>query len=182
MDKGFNKIIVHFTIYHHHSCLILRRNAMVNDNMFANYILDRFFLKSLENTNQKFPLFNIGQSKEDSNKFILQLAVAGYSYNDIMVTLEKNILTIVGNEPAANEDSEYNFVVANIAKRKFVRRFTLFTDGISEVTKASVKDGILSIYIERIVPEEDRPKSIPVLNANNNGFEIKSNVIENQLN
>lgn len=155
---------------------------MVNDNLFANYILDRFFLKSLENTNQKFPLFNIGQSKSDPNSFILQLAVAGYTANDINITLEKNILTIVGNESVSKEDNDYTFPIANIAKRKFIRRFTLFTDGISEVSKACVKDGILTVHVERIVPEEDRPRNIPVIDSVQETLTINQQTVPNQLN
>jgi molecular chaperone IbpA len=133
---------------------------MYETNTLAALLLDKFFLQSLGDNQQKFPPFNIGQHKTDENKFILQLAVAGFLPEDIDVTLEKNILTI-SSQPTQVEP-EYSYYISGIAKRKFVRRFTLFNDHLIEITKATIEHGVLSIYIEKIISEKDRPRKIPI--------------------
>lgn len=137
----------------------------MHSQIFNDYILDKFFLKSLEHENQKFPLFNVGQHKANPDLFILQIAVAGYTTDDLHISLEKNILTISSKEPSACLEEDYTYAIVNIARRKFIRRFTLFNEGVSEVNRAVLKDGILSIYIERVIPDEDKPRTIPIVAA-----------------
>lgn len=126
-------------------------------------MLDRFFLQSLD-VSQKFPPYSIGRHKSNPNEYLLQLALAGFSEKDITVVLERNILTIKSNDDIrpSFEDDNYLYYNSGVAKRKFVRRFTLFNDGPTEVLRALLKDGILTIYLKKIVPEADRPKSIPI--------------------
>ena len=127
-------------------------------------LLDRFFLQSLEDVSQRFPPYSIGRNKSNPNEYLLQLALAGFTENDINVVIERNILTVESkteNRPSF-EDEQYDYGVVGIAKRKFVRRFTLFHDGPIEVTTALLKNGILSIYLRIIVPEANRPRQIPI--------------------
>lgn len=130
----------------------------------VNNMLDRFFLQSLENVSQKFPPYSVGRNKTNPNEYILQLALAGFTEDDLNVVMERNILTVssTGETRPSFEDDSYQYTVVGIAKRKFSRRFTLFNSGPIEVTKAVLRDGILSIYLRNIIPEEHLPKKINI--------------------
>lgn len=136
----------------HHQCSI------------SDLVLDRFFLQIIGDINQKFPPFNIGKNKLNENEYILQLAVAGFSINDITIILERNILTIAStvNEHSEQHNEQWDYYINGIAKRKFIRKFSLFNNDQTEITKASLDNGILSIFIQRVILEKDKPKTIPI--------------------
>jgi len=121
------------------------------DNMFDEIMR----VTSQQTTN--YPPHNI--LKIDENNFVIQLAVAGFAEGEIDINLEKNVLTVKGSSNRENEfGAEY--VVQGISMRDFERSFTLAE--YVEVTGASITNGILSIRLERIIPEEKKPKSIAI--------------------
>ena len=121
------------------------------DNMFDEIMR----VTSQQTTN--YPPHNI--LKIDENNFVVQLAVAGFAEGEIDINVEKNVLTVKGSTVRDNEfDAEY--IVQGISMRDFERSFTLAE--YVEVTGASITNGILSVRLERIVPEEKKPKSIAI--------------------
>ena len=118
---------------------------------------DRYFedLERMSNITQtNYPPYNV--VKEDDEHFTVELAVAGFSKKDVSITKEKNVLVIEGNI----EDESKDFVHKGLASRAFKRSFTLADD--VEISGASLKDGILKVSLERIIPEEDKPVSIKI--------------------
>ena len=118
---------------------------------------DRYFedLERMSNISQtNYPPYNV--VKEDDEHFSVELAVAGFSKKDVSITKEKNVLVIEGNV----EDESKDFFHKGLASRVFKRSFTLADD--VEISGASLKDGILKVSLERIIPEEDKPVSIKI--------------------
>ena len=101
-----------------------------------------------------YPPYNI--VKEDDENFSIELAVAGFSKKDVSISKEKESLVIEGKQA----DSEQEYVHRGLASREFRRSFTLADD--VEIVGAELKDGILSIAIERVIPEEDKPQLIKI--------------------
>jgi molecular chaperone IbpA len=102
-----------------------------------------------------YPPYNIVKNTEDS--FDIEVAVSGFSEGEIEVNLDNRVLTIKGQK---NEDLVAEYLHKGISTRDFVREFTLAEH--VEVIHASQKDGILTINLERIVPEEKKPKAIAI--------------------
>jgi molecular chaperone IbpA len=102
-----------------------------------------------------FPPYNI--RKESDNKYVIELAVAGFGKQDIEMTLEQNKLTIKGNTKADNTNS---YIFKGIADRGFTRNFTI-ADNV-EIENAQLINGMLSIWLEHIVPEAQKAKKIEI--------------------
>lgn len=96
-------------------------------------------------------------------KFRIDLAVAGFTKSDITVTLEKNILTVSGAKIKSVDEYEDApvYLHRGIGNRSFKKNFTLNDQVV--VQSATVVDGILSINLERIVPEDEAPRTIPII-------------------
>jgi molecular chaperone IbpA len=103
-----------------------------------------------------YPPYNI--VKIDAENFSVEVAVAGFGKKDISITKEKEVLLIEGKKENLNEDTEY--VHRGLSGRTFNRKFTLADDII--VNGADMKDGILSVSLGRVVPEEDKPVEIKI--------------------
>ena len=103
-----------------------------------------------------YPPYNI--VKIDAENFSVEIAVAGFSKKDISITKEKEVLLIEGSKENLNEDTQY--VHRGLSGRTFNRKFTLADDIV--VKGADMKDGILSVSLERIIPEEDKPVEIKI--------------------
>jgi molecular chaperone IbpA len=119
------------------------------DNMFDELMR----MNSQQSLN--YPPYNIVKNTEDS--FDIEVAVSGFSEGEIEVNLDNRVLTIKGQK---NEDLVAEYLHKGISTRDFVREFTLAEH--VEVIHASQKDGILTINLERIVPEDKKPKSIAI--------------------
>ena len=98
--------------------------------------------------------------KLDDDNFKLSLAVAGFSKDDISVTVDNSTLIIKGDNSVESEDGKSEVLHKGIAARKFTRTFAL--GEFMEIAGAEMKDGMLNIDIERIIPEEKRPKEIAI--------------------
>jgi molecular chaperone IbpA len=118
-------------------------------------MFDEIMRTTAQTTN--YPPYNVVKHGED--KFAIELAVAGFKDGDIEVTVENNQLSVKGDKAIElNEGAEY--LHRGISARSFARTWTL-ADHV-EVTGATVQDGILTISLERIVPEEKKPKKIAI--------------------
>ena len=101
-----------------------------------------------------YPPYNI--KKVDENKYVIEIAVAGFGKQDIEVELQDGTLTVRGN--VSSEEADY--IYKGIAERAFTRQFTL-ADTV-EVKNADLINGMLKIWLERFIPEEKKPKTIPI--------------------
>jgi len=119
------------------------------DNVFNN--LER--VRSIPQTN--YPPYNIRKGKVEDT-FLIELAVAGFSEEDLTISVKESDLTIEGDIG----DKENGFIHQGISQRKFNRNFVLAEDVI--VKGSDLSNGILTIYVERIVPEEKKARTIAI--------------------
>ena len=129
------------------------------DNVFDHF--ERMFdddFRTLSVPN--FPPYNI--VKKDKNTYDVELALAGYSKKDIDVSLEEGVLTIKSVKSEEEKEVEDNNGVLHqgIAKRYFSKSFTIADD--VEVKGAELKDGLLKVSMERIVPEHKKARTIDI--------------------
>ena len=101
-----------------------------------------------------FPPYNVVKVDEDT--FLIEFAIAGFSKENVKVSQEKNALVIEGSM----EDEEKEYLHKGIAARSFSRVIALAEH--VEVTGAEFQNGILSVTLERILPEEEQPKTIKI--------------------
>ena len=106
-------------------------------------------------TSTGFPPYNI--RKEGDYNYVIEMALAGFSKKDIEIEVADGTLTIRSTKE--NEESE-DTIHRGISYRKFNRKFTIADDII--VKDASLENGMLQINLERIVPEEKKPRLIEV--------------------
>jgi molecular chaperone IbpA len=117
-------------------------------------------------SNQSYPPYNIERS--DETHYRISVAVAGFAEKDLTVEVRDGVLTVQGkrtDDNARNESSGYLY--QGIAGRAFERRFQLAEH--VEVKGAKLENGLLHVDLERIVPEERKPRRIPI-----NGVELKT--------
>ena len=129
----------------------LRPFSVGFDNIFNHFNLH------LDNTRTvNYPPYNI--NKIDDFNWNIEIALAGFSKKDIDVSTAENQLTIKSVE--SDDKDEKDTIHRGISKRQFTRSFTLADDVV--VNGAELKDGMLVIDLEKIVPEEKKPKTIKI--------------------
>jgi len=111
-------------------------------------------------SNVTYPPYNI--VKVGNNQYNIEVALAGFNKKDINVTMENGILTIESVKDTQEEEVKDNegVLFRGISKRYFKRNFTVADD--VEVKGAELKDGLLKISLEKIVPETKKLKTITI--------------------
>jgi len=113
----------------------------------------------LNHQQPNYPPYNIIKTGDYTH--CVEVALAGYSKAEVEVIVEDKTLTIKSSDlPAKENPKDDEIVHKGIAKRAFKRVFTLAEDVI--VNDAVLKDGLLKVELERIVPEEKKPRSIEI--------------------
>ena len=102
-----------------------------------------------------YPPYNL--KKVDDNKYVIEIAVAGFSRSEIEVEFVDDKLIVKGN---AYEDNSADWLYKGIATRNFTRTFAL--DDKIEIRGAELINGMLKIGLEKIIPEHKKPKKIEV--------------------
>jgi molecular chaperone IbpA len=110
----------------------------------------------VDNAALSYPPYNIEKTGEDAYR--LTMAVAGFSREELDITVHENTLTVTGK--AKTEEDQGRFLHRGIARRAFERRFSL-ADHI-KVTGASLDNGMLHVDLMREVPEQLRPRNVPI--------------------
>ena len=131
----------------------LRPYAVGFDSLFDH------FNNTLEYTVKQqtsYPPYNI--NKIDDLNYQVEMALAGFGKDDIEIKYSDNQLTIKSIE--SDDKDEKDVIHRGISKRKFSRTFTLAED--IKVNGAELKDGMLLVELEKIVPEEKRPRTISI--------------------
>ena len=124
---------------------------MMDDRLFAN------------GTVGNFPPYNI--VKNGKNTYNIELALAGFNKKDIEVEYEDNHLVVKSKKVEKSEadettDENGDVLHRGISKRSFTRSFTIASD--VEVKGAELKDGLLTVALERIIPESKKARSIEI--------------------
>ena len=135
--------------------------SSVGFDVFDN-IFDSVF--NLNESSSAYPPYNIIKSK---NNYTITIAVAGFSEEEIDISLEENELLIKGISTVNNEKIE--FLHKGIAARNFERKFQL-AESI-KVVNASYENGLLNIFLEREIPEHQKPRKIRITNNNVNSIQ-----------
>jgi molecular chaperone IbpA len=107
-------------------------------------------------SNQAYPPYNI--ERTDENHYRIVLAVAGFAEKDLNVEVREGVLSVQGKLESERDKSGYLY--QGIAGRAFERRFQLAEH--VEIRGAKLENGLLHIELERVVPEERKPRRIPI--------------------
>lgn len=105
-----------------------------------------------------YPPYNI--VKVEKNKYDIEVALAGFSKDDVSVEVEDGKLIIASVKTDDDKESKDGVIHKGISKRQFKKVWTLADD--VEVTGAELKDGMLRVSMEKIVPDHKKPKSIEI--------------------
>ena len=145
----------------------MTRNQLVNwepfkpfsvgfDNLFDDF--DRMLSFNSASINH-YPPYNI--RKINDTDYVIELAVAGFGKKDIEVKSQENTLTIKSKDKKEEVlDKDEDILHRGISQRSFTRSFTVADDVV--VKGADLKDGLLSVKLERIIPDEKKPKIIDI--------------------
>ena len=98
--------------------------------------------------------------KTDEHSYVIELAVAGFSKKDIVVTVENGVLTVESDREGNAESSGQEIIHRGISKRYFKKSFSISDD--VEIRGAELKDGLLRISMEKIIPESRKRKEISI--------------------
>ena len=133
------------------------RNSIGVDRLF-----DRLIDQMDHASGTNYPPYNIIKTGE--NSFEVQIAVAGFGEGEIDITVNDGNLVVTGNKDSEAETETTAYLYRGISARRFVRSFSL-ADYV-EVVNAVSRNGILSITLERKIPEELKPKTIAITYSN----------------
>jgi molecular chaperone IbpA len=125
------------------------------DRMFRD--LEQFS-NSYTASSTGYPPYNIEQIED--GKWVISIAIAGFGEEDIKVSQKERNLTVKGKIESKTDDDNDNFVHRGIANRSFDRTFRLGPHVL--VRNATLKNGMLAIELEQELPEEEKPKEIPI--------------------
>jgi len=115
-------------------------------------------------TSQAYPPYNI--ERTDDTHYRITLAVAGFAEKDLNVEVREGVLSVQGKRDDAGRTAANGYLHQGIAGRAFERRFQLAEN--VEVGGAKLENGLLHVDLERIVPEEQKPRRIQI-----NGGDLK---------
>lgn len=115
------------------------------------------YAKATTNVSYGYPPYNI--VKVDENKYVIELAVAGFAKQDLEIELKEDTLVINGK--VTSSDSEpTNFLYKGIANRAFTRKFNV-ADTI-EVKNVKLFNGMLKVFLENVIPDHKKPQKFEI--------------------
>jgi molecular chaperone IbpA len=121
------------------------------DRMF-----DTLFDENVSTTN--YPPYNI--VKVSDSEYAIQIAVAGFDKKDIEIETKENTLTVKSVEKKEELVDDVKYLHKGISNRAFTRSFTIADDVV--VKGATFENGLLNVELERIIPEEKKPRLIKI--------------------
>ena len=105
-----------------------------------------------------YPPYNI--QKTEDFKFEIEMALAGFDKKDINIEVAEGVLTVKSIKDKDSSTTDEYTLYKGISQRNFTRKFTLADDIV--VNDAKLENGMLTIYLERIIPEEKKPRLIAI--------------------
>ena len=145
-----------FTLARHSAFTPQDLQKMMGFSVGFDSVFDRFFDMDLTR-DSGYPPYNIRKINEA--QYVIEIALAGFSKEDIEVEVTEGNLAIRSKEEKETDEDD-SFVHKGIAKRSFLRSFTLSDDII--VKGADLKDGMLIINLEKVIPDEKKPRLIQI--------------------
>jgi molecular chaperone IbpA len=130
----------------------LNRALLGFDELFNNF--ENRFANQINNS---YPPYNI--LKHDENSYELEIAVTGFDKSEITVEIDQNQLVVKG-ERVREDNAETQYLHKGLATRDFTRSWTLAEH--MEVGDGSIKNGVLTIALKRIVPEALKPRVLKI--------------------
>lgn len=121
-------------------------------------LFDNFEQRFANQINNNYPPYNI--IKKSENSYELEVAVTGFDANEVSVEIDQNQLIIKGQRTNVDTDSELHYLHRGLATRDFTRVWTLAEH--MEVDAGSIKNGVLRIKIQRIIPEALKPRVLKI--------------------
>jgi molecular chaperone IbpA len=112
----------------------------------------------IESEDSAFPKYNI--LKPTDSTWIIEIALAGYAKQDIDIEHKDGVLTVSHKKPKDKDIEKPNYLHRGITKKSFSKQFAVAETVI--VKNATFKDGLLSIDLEEILPEEKKAKKIQI--------------------
>lgn len=130
----------------------LNRALIGFDRMFDAY-------ESRMHNSTGYPPYNIVRT--DENKYVIEMAVAGFKKSEIAVEVEQNQLTIRGQSETPNESATREYLHRGLSSRDFARTFPLAEHIV--VKEARIENGVLTIDLERIIPDALKARVIDIV-------------------
>jgi len=136
----------------------LRPMTVGFDRFFSDW--EEMFSNDFFKTPSNWPAYNIVEKKD--NHYDIEVALAGFNKKDIKVSYADGQLSIesVKNDKTKERDENGNVIHQGIAKRYFKKSFSIADN--CEVKNAELKDGLLRVSLERIIPEAQKPRMIDI--------------------
>jgi molecular chaperone IbpA len=122
-------------------------------------LFDTFETRFANQLTSNYPPHNI--IKTDDTHYQIEIAVAGFNKNEIHVEIEQEMLTVRGESDSSTESSTHQYLHRGLSSRSFVRSWQLAEH--MKVNGAEIKDGILSISLEYVIPEEKKARVIDIV-------------------
>ena len=138
-------------------------NPFYRNSIGFNQLFDRISSNMEAASQQNYPPYNI--IRKDDEHYFIEIAAAGFLKPDISITMENGTLTVTGgitkeDVDGLDEADGYEYLHKGLANRNFTRTFNL-ADFV-EVKDASLNNGILSIHLQKIIPDAMKPKTIEI--------------------
>lgn len=133
-------------------------NPFYRNSIGVDRLFDRILNQIDSTANTNYPPYNLLETGE--NSYELQLAVAGFTQGEIEVSVKDGDVIVSGEKDAEFLPEGHKYHHQGISARRFIRSWTLGNH--VEVNNATVENGILTIQLERIVPESMKPKTIAI--------------------
>jgi len=114
-------------------------------------------LRTTNQTQSNYPPHNVIKTGDET--VLIEVAVSGFDEGEISITVENNTLLISGQQDK-NDPVNYEYLHRGLSSRNFTQKYKLAEH--VEVIDASIKNGVLSVLLERKVPEDKKPKNIAI--------------------
>ena len=134
----------------------MTNSTLINTFLNRSIGWDSMLNDLVQRTNSNFPPYNIIESENGISE--IQLALAGYSKDEISVTFQDRVLTISSSGVDKQDDVKYNY--RGVAKRAFTTKFSLGQH--FEVQDVTMNNGMLHVLVKEILPEEKQLKTFTI--------------------
>lgn len=136
-------------------------NPFYRNSIGFNQLFDRI-TSNIDTASQSYPPYNI--IKQNDENYLIEIAAAGFLKPDVEITMENGTLTVTGKQikkvDGEDEANGIEYLHRGLAGRNFERTFNLAEH--VEVKSADLNNGILSIHLEKKIPEAMKPKTIEI--------------------
>ena len=133
-------------------------NPFYRNTVGVDRLIDRLLNQVDTASSTNYPPYNI--LKTGDNTYKIEVAVAGFGQGEVTVNVNEGNLVITGEKDTTDLPEGVTYEYQGISARRFIRTFTL-ADYV-EVTDATSRDGILTVSLERQIPEAMKPKTIAI--------------------